>query len=471
MRWRAAVRGALRSFPASQREPGFPVLGATMLFPLIALATPLLAAPPTSIPDARFGLALYCDPSCDPTLVAALDEALQAVESRRRAPRKAESASRVMGMAAVSEFELPDLEVLGSLAAGVSAEGRATLAGSQEVLVASFAAPRDEVRSLMSLAYPAFAELAIASGGVVEELNTGRLFDGSSLQAHGREVLAEPLDATTLFIVEVLEDEADVELRTSGLRALGLHEMRTFCSEGQQLEDMAALLNALAQLAWEQGALSERSELSEDSLVLQEARQRAAGIQGVALASSSDGIWSLADDPAVDIRFEGRFDAPVLSGDVVAEVQQVEREPEAAPASAAVEPAPVSVPAQPAQQVSPAEEPPDARPASLEEALAQAAQQLAGPVKQAWSAGLPAGDVLYIKAPFPTPDGSLEYLWIEVDRWEGNTMGGQLRSEPGWVQGLSPGDEVSVRQEVVFDYLLRRADGSSEGNRSEPFLH
>jgi len=75
-----------------------------------------------------------------------------------------------------------------------------------------------------------------------------------------------------------------------------------------------------------------------------------------------------------------------------------------------------------------------------------------------------------VKAPFDVGDGRTEYLWLAVGAWEGDRIDGVLRSRPSWITTLRQGDRVTVRQGAIFDYLLRRADGTSEGNETERFL-
>ena len=92
-------------------------------------------------------------------------------------------------------------------------------------------------------------------------------------------------------------------------------------------------------------------------------------------------------------------------------------------------------------------------------------------MRASWDAGLASGDRLYVKSPFEGPGGEVEYLWVQVVSWQGPAITGVLRSEPAWAQELAAGDVVDVAQGRVFDYLWRRADGTSEGNETEAFLH
>jgi uncharacterized protein YegJ (DUF2314 family) len=467
------------------------------LFILSLLAT-AQAAPPSFVPDARFGLALYCSPTCSDELITALEAALEPIEQRRRLPRAAAEPLRSMGLVTVEDFGRPDLGTLGSLADGLDDAAIASIEASQEVLVVSFAAPRERIVELNAAAYPAV--LSVVSGGdtVIEDLATGRLFDAASFAEQVGLVTADPLDTSAFFVLEISGDEGEpTDLETSGLRALGLHDMRIEDLSDEQLDDQAALINAVAQLAWEQGGLSSRMFVSEAAIQQTTARHRAVGIEGTVYVQSAQSSWSTSADPMVRLGFDGRFDAdpadplsaypqdmvdapepePMPEPEATSEPEP-EAEPDAEPEA---EPALESGPEQPASAVvsdgsmashdgSPEHHsaPP---PATLIETQTRALARLDGAVRRAWDAGLPSGDRLYVKSPFTSTEGSVEYLWVQVVSWRGSSIDGVLRSEPSWVTGLASGDVVALDQAAVFDYLWRRADGSSEGNETEVFLH
>lgn len=75
-------------------------------------------------------------------------------------------------------------------------------------------------------------------------------------------------------------------------------------------------------------------------------------------------------------------------------------------------------------------------------------------------------EVLYVKAPFVTDDGGNEWMWVEVVSWEGDTIKGILQNDPYYIADLKSGMEVTVYQGDLFDYILYRADGSTEGNET-----
>lgn len=85
-------------------------------------------------------------------------------------------------------------------------------------------------------------------------------------------------------------------------------------------------------------------------------------------------------------------------------------------------------------------------------------------------AGLAPGEYIELKAPFKTPSGGNEWMWIEVTRWRGKTITGTLDNDPAEVPDLKAGQVVEVSQDDVFDYIRRFSDGHSEGNTTGKIL-
>jgi uncharacterized protein YegJ (DUF2314 family) len=84
--------------------------------------------------------------------------------------------------------------------------------------------------------------------------------------------------------------------------------------------------------------------------------------------------------------------------------------------------------------------------------------------------GPPFGEQLLVKAPFPTPGGRNEWMWLEVVRWEGSTLHGILQNDPFEIPGLKAGARVEAQEDSLFDYLLTHPDGKREGNETSKLL-
>jgi hypothetical protein len=471
------------------------------------------ASPPSWVPDARFTLALYCNPTCAEEALDSLDARLTTMDSKGRLPMTARHPVRMMGLADAADFRPPDLDLLGTLASGLGDDGAQVLSGTRQVVVATFASPIAQAVPTLLEAYSAFSELASTTGGVIEEVETSRIYDASHFAEHRGDLFADALNVTSLFVIETttlyvgdLAGQPDrFEISTRGLRALGLQELRVEDVSEDDVDDLAAMLDALAQIAFEKGTLPARTRVSEADVANPAVRRSTIGIDGIASCTYARPRDGEPPDPVALVTWEGRFDAPPLAGNPLGQAAEIVTP--VAPAlpiqalpvpGAPVPPAPaaepLSVPPAPAAELpsappalaptaqpppaspspaatpTPTEPPPVHRPVDLSEALVRDAMALSGPVHAAYDAGLQKGDSLFAKVPFDAGEGRREYLWFLVTGWKGSRMEGVLRSKPDWIQGLSEGDVRSFDQDEVFDWLLRHADGRTEGNLTQPFL-
>ncbi len=83
-----------------------------------------------------------------------------------------------------------------------------------------------------------------------------------------------------------------------------------------------------------------------------------------------------------------------------------------------------------------------------------------------FKAGLRPGEFIQVKAPFKTPDGGQEWMWVEVTSWKGDEIRGLLKNDPFNIPELQAGQTVVVSEQEVFDYIRRLPDGSEEGNET-----
>lgn len=87
-------------------------------------------------------------------------------------------------------------------------------------------------------------------------------------------------------------------------------------------------------------------------------------------------------------------------------------------------------------------------------------------LRKAFNKGLSPGEFILLKAPFDTPNGGNEWMWVEVMQWKGKSIRGLLKNEPYLIPDLHAGETVTVNQDDIFDYLRSYPDGSSEGNET-----
>ncbi|MFO0556034.1 MAG: DUF2314 domain-containing protein [Polyangiaceae bacterium] len=85
--------------------------------------------------------------------------------------------------------------------------------------------------------------------------------------------------------------------------------------------------------------------------------------------------------------------------------------------------------------------------------------------------GLALGEYLSLKAPFATKSGNVEWMWMTVSSWPvGGDPVGQLDNEPFDIPDLHRGATVTVRVDLVADYILKGKAGATEGGESERLL-
>ena len=97
-------------------------------------------------------------------------------------------------------------------------------------------------------------------------------------------------------------------------------------------------------------------------------------------------------------------------------------------------------------------------------AASAAARALLPEIRERFQRGLGLKEQLIVKAPFATPDGGAEWMWVEVTEWKDERIQGLLVNEPFDVPDLHSGQVTVVSMEDVFDYQWNKADGSHEGN-------
>ncbi len=399
-------------------------------------------------PDARFALAYYCNPTCTDDELGALDEALEAIETTDGFSDRVATPQRIMGLGGV-DFGIPDAEFVAAY--GVGVDQPESLAASQMVVLAWFAAPRAQAETTLATARAAFARLAEQGGGWVEDLDTQNLY--------GAEAWAQldPRGPISHWYVIDEQGEESVTLVTRGLRRFGDFELTVSDLDPAVAPDVSWALNAVAESLHPLGDVGPTVNVDTPAA------------RGVA---SLTPVAAPAEDPTaalLSVSFDGSVTVPVdevpASAVVPGEHQPEAPTPGAPPAGAPQAGAATEAVA----PASPAPVLPTPAPATLAEARRQVAERLAGPLFEHFQRGLAPGEVIAVSVPFRTRAGGSEYLWVEIDRWNAQGMGGRVATDPYDVSGLRRGDSVAVSPGEVYDYVYKRADGTKEGNLTRPF--
>jgi hypothetical protein len=433
-----------------------------MWFVLLAMAH--AQAPPPLSPDARFALALFCNPTCGDDVMDTLDQGLSAIAAKNGFPDDAPKPMRVMGLAG-TDFGMPDATFIELYGVGVTRPE--ALEKSQEVALAWIAGPRDKAVDTFAIAHAAFAAAAAKSGGWVEDLDTQRVYGAEAWAA-----LDPRGPLTDWFVVDAdLQDPADeagpLRLVTRGLRRYGDFELVVEDVAPEDGGDVSYVVNTLA------------TQLHGRAEVPGQLKVDTPEVKGIASFRSIAAREDDPEEPLLRATFKGSITLPPEAAAPPEEAAppEVAAPPAPAPAAApplaapAPPPAPVAAaPPSPAPAPAPSPPPPPAA-ASLEEAQRLARERFARVVIPAFLAGLPPGEAVAAKVPFPTRDHGREYMWVELRTVAGANMTGVLLNEPYDVDGLHKGDEVSLSADDLFDYVWKKSDGSREGNTTAKFLN
>lgn len=107
--------------------------------------------------------------------------------------------------------------------------------------------------------------------------------------------------------------------------------------------------------------------------------------------------------------------------------------------------------------------------AALQEASRQARSHLPA-LQKAFNAGLRPGEYIIVKAPFATPKGGREWMWVEIAGWQQGVIKGSLQNDPFEIPTLHAGQIVEVREDDVFDYVRRLPGGQEEGGETSKII-
>ncbi len=94
------------------------------------------------------------------------------------------------------------------------------------------------------------------------------------------------------------------------------------------------------------------------------------------------------------------------------------------------------------------------------------ARQRLPELKTLFNKGLAPGYSILVKAPFKTDNDSNEWMWVEITKWTSRSLSGVLQNNPFEIKNLKAGALVEIDEADIFDYILNKPDGSSEGNET-----
>jgi uncharacterized protein YegJ (DUF2314 family) len=346
------------------------------------------------------------------------------------------------------EYAPPDMESLQYFGRGLSQEQAQHLQKSKEVFVLQFSHPKESVWTGLRNANALVEEIARNTNGLVWDEETREVFSPDAWQEKRLKSWSGDVpDISSQTVIHVYKkDELDRAI-TLGMTKMGLPDVVVDGSSWSSSRQVGHLINLFCQ-AMAEGAVFEKSgKFSLELRAIKNSRVRDDQLKslkgnsvGVAYLSLRPGVWEEGDPKNRLIqltaeRYVGN-DAPAKQERMFGcffgwedKLTAVEHSEEL-----------------------------------LEESRKERAK-LPG-LQKDFNAGLQPNEFILVKAPFKTPDGGNEWMWVEITSWKGNLIRGTLENEPFNVPGLHRGQIVEVWQGDVFDFTRQYPDKHQEGNTS-----
>lgn len=344
------------------------------------------------------------------------------------------------------EYPPPDLKSLQYFGRGVSPQQAQALQKCNEAFVLEFAHPKDHVWTALRTANALVEEIARKTGGLVWDEETREVY---SPDAWHKKRLAswttDVPDVSSETVVQTYQKGEYVRAITLGMAKLGLPDVVVEDSSWSSNDQVVDLINLFCQSLAEgktvrkTGAFRLEMRAIRNSTVRDDQmRSLKANASGIACLTLRQGRWEAGDaknrliqltsdaypGKNVYVRQETMLSSFFGSEDSITTVHHTEE---------------------------------------LLAASAKAKAKLPE-LQKAFAAGLEPGEFIDVKAPFGTPNGGTEWMWVEITSWNNNEIRGLLQNDPSNVPNLHSGQVVEVRQEKVFDYIRQYADKQTEGN-------
>ncbi len=404
--------------------------------------------------EIAFQFAIYHLPSPQGDPLSCLNELLQSefkgfqrVDGIVSGKEGMQIAARVINEVQAS-YAPPNLEFLQRFGRGLSREQAVALQNSQTAVLLDFGYPKEHVWDGMRAALSLASRIARETGGLLWDEETREVFTPDAWHKARIEDWTEGIpDVSSHTIIHAYKKEEHIRAITLGMMKFGLPDIVVDRFSWSLSRNMGHVVSLFAQAMAEGSHPKKRGEFDLDIRAIRNPEVREPQIRSlksnataVALLSLREGTWEEGDprNRLIEITFD-RYTGPDLYA----------RQQEMLKSLFGWEDSVTSV--NESQE--------------LENASNRARARLSS-LRTAFNSGFAPGEFVLVKAPFETPDGEREWMWVEVSAWKGDKIRGLLRNEPFNIPSLHAGQEVEVSEATIFDYIHRHADGSQEGNET-----
>jgi uncharacterized protein YegJ (DUF2314 family) len=344
---------------------------------------------------------------------------------------------------------MPSLQYFGR---GLTREQSEALQSTQQAAILNFAHDRRHVWTAMKSALELMHALAEATGGVIWDEATREVFSPEQWKSRRIDTWegeVPPIARHT--VIHAYQDNEYARAISLGMEKFGLPDAVVNSFPWSLNRNMGITLNLFAQAIAEGAQVARPGEFNLDIRSIKNAAVRdpqveslLANATGIALLGLHQGTAEEGDpeNRLIELTFE-RGTGPDLHA----------RQEQILAAAFGWEDEVVRV----------------QHNRELEQASQQARAKLPE-LRAEFQKGLAPGEFIQLKAPFKTPDGGREWMWVEVISWQGDKITGLLKNEPRDIPTLHGGQTVEVSEATIFDYIRKHADGSSDGNETSRLI-
>ncbi|MBI3860486.1 MAG: DUF2314 domain-containing protein [Planctomycetia bacterium] len=347
-----------------------------------------------------------------------------------------------------SHYAPPDERSLQYFGRGLAREQAAGLQDSKVVLILEFGFPKERVWNWLRAAGSITHSLTKATGGLIWDEATREVFSPDAWEEKRlHDWVEEVPDITQQIVIHAYRDEEHVRAITLGMAKCGLADIVIEGFPWSLNRNMGHIINLFAQSIAEGATCKVPGDFDLNFRAIRNSQVRDPQVTtlmpnatGVALLYLQNGIRQDGDpdNRLVEITFQRG-----LGPDIHAKQDHV------LSAAFGFRDSVTNV-----------------KHDEAIEAASRAARRKLPELRATFEMGLAPGEFILVKAPFRTADKGREFMWVEISSWKGSKITGLLQNQPRNVPDLHAGQVVEVSEADVFDYIRRRADGTSEGNET-----
>lgn len=350
------------------------------------------------------------------------------------------------------QYAPPDMKSLEYFGRGITHEQALALQESEAALVLTFAHPKRNVWTALRLANSFVEEIAQKTGGLVWDEETREVFSPAAWHAKRLEPWTGELpDVASQTVIHAYNDGDHQRAITLGMAKMGLPDIVVEDFPWSANSQVGNLINLISQAIAEGKPFTQSGRFRLDLASIQNAKVREVQMRslkpsgtGTACLTLRQAKWEEGDprNRLVSVGSDA-YDG----NDIQAKQDQM-------------------------LSLMFGSEDSIMRVRHNQELLAESEKEKAKlpELQKAFNAGLQPGEFIEVKAPFQTPDGGTEWMWVEVSSWKDGNIKGLLENDPFNVPNLHAGQVVEVRQEKTFDYIRQYPDKRVEGNTTAPIL-